>query len=261
MLWTIATAVQLAAQPLPAEIAYQPIAGGDYYPVEWAEQAVVAAASSEGPRLRRASFGTGAAIACLEDRNFVDDAQTCLRALVPLRPGAPLVLVYVEEDRRSNITGAVVNKSLNLRCVGARAVGHADFDANEAAIGRARESIRRCIAEAARTPEQATIDPASGAASWAFALQPNGLTRSLPDARGNALERAIVEIEENRAPGAPYRDCTLSARVSRVVGGWWLRAGDTVALSVPCGTNGVSHGRPALMYLSFDRQLRYLEPL
>jgi hypothetical protein len=260
MLWTIATAMQLAAQPLPAEISYQPIAGGDYYPLEWAELAVREAAATDGPRLRATSFAPGAGDACL-DRSFVDDAQTCLRALVPHRPGTSLVLVYVEEDRRPNVTGAVVNKSLNLRCVGARAVGHADFDANDAAIGRARESIRRCLADAARTPERATIDPASGAASWEFALQPSGLTRSVTEARGNALERAIVEIEENLPSGAPYRDCTLSARVSRIVGGWWLRAGDTVALPVPCGTNGVSHGRPALLYLSFDRQLRYLEPL
>ncbi len=260
MWWTIAAAVQMTAQPLPAEIAYQPIAGGTYYPVEWAERAVREAAPADGPRLRATSFAPGAGDACL-DRSFVDDAQTCLRALIPHRPGTPLVLVYVEEDRRPNITGAVVNKSLTLRCVGARAVAHADFEANDAAMGRAREAIRRCLANAARTPEQARIDPASGTASWEFALQPGGLTTSLSEARGNALERAIVEIEENRAPGASYRDCTLSARVSRIVGGWWLRAGDTVGLPVPCGTNGVRHGRAALMYLSFDRQLRYLEPL
>lgn len=259
MLWTLAAAVQLAAQPLPAEIAYQPVAGGSYYPVEWAEQAIRAAAATEGPPLRRASVETDFA-ACL-DRSFVDDAQTCLRALIPHRAGAPLVLVYVEEDRRPNITGAVVNKSLNLRCVGARAVAHADFDADDGAIGRAADAIRRCLADAARIPDQAVVDPATGAARWSFALQPSGLTRSLNEARGNALERAIVEIEENRAPGAPYRECTLTARVSRIVGGWWLRAGDTVALPVPCGTNGVSHGRPALLYLSFERQLRYLEPL
>lgn len=260
MLWTIAAAVQMTVQPLPAEIAYQPVAGGTYYPVEWAERAVREAAATDSPRLRATSFAPAAGDACL-DRSFVDDAQTCLRALIPHRPGTPLVLVYVEEDRRPNITGAVVNKSLNLRCVGARAVAHADFDANDAGIGRARESIRRCLMDASRTPEQATIDPASGRARWEFAVQPSGLTRSLTEARGNALERAVIEIEETRAPGAPYRECTLSARVSRIVGGWWLRAGDTVALPVPCGTNGVSHGRPALMYLSFDRELRYLEPL
>jgi hypothetical protein len=259
MLWTLAAAVQVAAQPLPAEIAYQPVAGGSYYPVEWAEQAIGAAAATEGPRLRRASFAADFA-ACL-DRSFVDDAQTCLRALIPHRTGAPLVLVYVEEDRRPNITGTVVNKSLNLRCVGARAVASADFDADDGAIGRAAEDVRRCLAAAARIPDQATIDPATGAARWSFAVQPSGLVRDLPEARGNALERAVVEIEEHRAPDASYRDCTLSARVSRIVGGWWLRAGDSIALPVPCGTNGVRHGRPALLYLSFERQLRYLEPL
>jgi len=260
MLWTIAAAVQTAAQPLPAEIAYQPISGGHYYPVEWAEGAVRGAAATDGPRLRATSFAPGAGDACL-DRSFVDDAQTCLRALVPHRPGTPVVLVYIEEDRRPNITGAVVNKSLTLRCVAARAVAHADFEANDAAIARAGDAIRRCLVEAAHTPDGVSIDPVTGAARWTFEVQPSGLIRDLSEARGNALERAIVDVEENRAPGAPYRDCTLRARVSRVVGGWWLRAGDTVALPVPCGTNGVRHGRPALMYLSFDRQLRYLEPL
>jgi hypothetical protein len=269
MLLVLAAAVQLALQPVappePAEIAYLTVTGGDYYAVEPAERLIREIAAEPGPRLRRSRLATRAMQFCLELYPYVDDAQTCLRPLVPRADrGAPLVVVYIEEVRRPNIIGTVVNKTLTVRCVGARAVASAELSGTldtESSILQARAPVRRCLADAARTPVEATIDPATGAATWRFGLQAGGLTRNLTEARGNALERAIVEIEESRAPGAPYADCRLSARVTRVVAGWWLRDGDMVMLPVPCGTNGVRDGRAALMYLSFERRLRLLEPL
>jgi hypothetical protein len=271
MLWTIAAAAQLAAQVPgppdgPAEIAYLPVAGGGYHAVAPAERLIRDLAAEPGPRLRRADLPGEAYRDCLERYDYIDHAETCLRPLVARdHRGAPLVLVFVEEVRRSNITGTVVNKTLTVRCVGARAVARAELAGtldSAFAIRQAREPVRRCLADAARTPEQATLDPANGAATWRFPLQRGGLTRSFADARGNALERAIVEIEERRPAGSTSNaDCTLSARVSRVVGGWWLRAGDTVLLPVPCGSNGVVHDRPALLFVNFGRELRYLEAL
>ena len=266
MLAAVQMAVQSAAAPAaPAEIAYLPVAGGGYHAIAPAERLIRDLAAEPGPRLRRADLASDRFRECLERFDYIDHAETCLRPLVPLEHrGAPLVLVFVEEVRRSNVTGSVVNKTLTVRCVGTRAVARAELGGtldSEYSIRQAREPVRQCLADAARTPGQATVDPATGAATWRFPLQPGGLTRSHADARGNALERAIVEIEENRAPGATHAECTMSARVSRVLGGWWLRAGDTVVLAVPCGTNAVRDGRPALMFVNFERQLRYLEPL
>lgn len=269
MFLKLAAALQIAVQPapaaLPAQIAYLPVAGGDYHALEPAERLIRELAAEPGPRLRRAALPTRELQDCLERYDYIDHAETCIRPLVPrAHRGAPLVVVFVEEVRRPNITGSVVNKTLTVRCVGARAVARAELGGtldSEFAVRQAREPVRQCLADAARTPEQAMIDAATGAATWRFPLQPGGLTRNHADARGNALERAIVEIEESRSPGGSYSDCTLSARISRVVGGWWLRAGDRIILAVPCGTNGVHHDRPALMYLNFERQLRYLEPL
>jgi hypothetical protein len=268
MFLTLAAAVQFAAQPphAPAEISYLPVAGGDYHATEPAERLIRELAGEPGPRLRRSTLSIGGLQDCLERYDFVDDAETCLRPLVPREDGgAPVVLVYVEEVRRPNIIGTVVNKTLTVRCVGARAVGRAELSGtldSEVSLRWAREPVRQCLADAARTPGQATLDPATGAATWRFPLQPGGLSRDIADARGNALERAVVEIEESRLPGSTsYNDCTLRARVSRVVGGWWLRTGDTVMLAVPCGTNGVRHDRPAVMFVNFERELRYLEPL
>jgi hypothetical protein len=269
MFLKLAAAVQIAAQPAaaaPAEIAYLPIAAGDYHATEPVERLIRDLARDPGPRLRRSTRSIDGVEACLERYDYVDYAETCLRPLLPRADrGAPLVLVFVEEVRRPNIIGTVVNKTLTVRCVGARAVARAELSGTletDFAVRQAREPVRQCLANAARTPEQAGVDPATGAATWRFPLQRGGLTRNLAEARGNALERAVVEIEETHPPGSTsYRDCTLRARVGRVVGGWWLRAGDTVMLAVPCGTNGVVHDRPALMYLSFERELRYLEPL
>lgn len=269
MFLTLAAAVQIAAHPAapaPAEIAYLPVTGGGYHATGPAERLIRDLARDPGPRLRRSALAIEGARDCLERYAYVDHAQTCLRPLVPREEGgAPFVLVYVEEVRRPNIIGTVVNKTLTVRCVGARAVARAELSGTletEFALRRAREPVRQCLADAARTPDQATIDPATGTATWRFPLQRDGLTRTFADARGNALERAIVEIEESRPPGSTsYGDCTLSARVSRVLGGWWLRAGDTVMLAVPCGTSGVTHDRPALMFVNFERELRYLEPL
>ncbi|MEA3016822.1 MAG: hypothetical protein QOI38_1544 [Sphingomonadales bacterium] len=269
MFLKLAAALQIAAQPAPpaapAAIFYLPVAGGDYHALEPAERLIRDLAAEPGPRLRRADLARDGYRDCLERYDYIDHAETCIRPLVPRHHrGAPLVVVFVEEVRRPNITGSVVNKTLTVRCVGARAVARAELGGtldSEFAVRQAREPVRRCLADAARTPEQATVDPTTGAATWRFPLQPGGLTRNPAEARGNALERAIVEIEESRAPGAPYSDCTLSARVSRVVGGWWLRAGDIIDLAVPCGTNGVRHDRPALLYVNFERQLRYLEEL
>lgn len=266
MLLTIAAALQVAAAPAPAEIAYLPVSGGGYHATGPAERLISDLARDPGPRLRRASRPIAAFQDCLRRYDYVDHAETCLRPLIPQADrGAPLVVVYVEEVRRSNVTGSVVNKTLTVRCVGPRAVARAELSGTldtEFALRQAREPVRRCLADAARTPEQATIDATTGAAAWRFPLQGGGLTRDLAHARGNALERAIVEIAESRPAGSSsYDDCTLTARVSRVVGGWWLRAGDIVALGLPCGTNGVRHDRPALMFVNFERELRYLEPL
>jgi hypothetical protein len=269
MFLTLAVAVQIAAQPAapaPAEIAYLPVTGGDYHATEPAERLIRDLARDPGPRLRRSTLAIEGLRDCLERYDYVDHAETCLRPLVPREEGgAPVVLVYVEEVRRPNIIGTVVNKTLTVRCVGARAVARAELSGTietEFSMRHAREPVRQCLIDAARTPDQATIDRATAAATWRFPLQPGGLTRNLAEARGNALERAIVEIEESRPPGSSsYNDCTLRARVSRVVGGWWLRTGDTVALAVPCGTNGVRHDRPALLFVNFERELRYLEPL
>lgn len=266
MFLKFATALQIAAQPSPpAEIAYFPVAGGEYNAIEPAERLIRDLAAEAGPRLRRVDVPSAGFQECLRRFDYIDHAETCLRPLVPREHGgAPFVLVFVEEVRRSNVTGSVVNKTLTVRCVGARAVARAELSGtlnNAFAIRQAREPVRQCLADAARTPEQAAIDPRTGAATWRFPLQPGGLTRDHAEARGNGLERAIVEIEESRRPGAPYSECRLSARVSRVLGGWWLRAGDRVELAVPCGTNGVRHDRPALMFVNFERQLRYLEGL
>jgi hypothetical protein len=269
MFLKLAAALQIAVQPAPPapppEIAYLPVAGGGYHAIEPAEQLIRDLAGEPGPRLRRADLPSAGFRDCLERYDYIDHTETCVRPLVPREHrGAPLVVVFVEEVRRPNITGSVVNKTLTVRCVGARAVARAELSGtldSEFAVRQARQPVRQCLADAARTPEQATIDRSTGAATWRFPLQGGGLTRNHADARGNALERAIVEIEESRPPGAPYSDCTLSARVSRVVGGWWLRAGDRIVLAVPCGTNGVRHDRPALLYVNFERELRYLEGL
>jgi hypothetical protein len=269
MFLKLAAALQIAVQPAlpmpPAEIAYLPVTGGGYHAIEPAERLIRELAREPGPLLRRADIPARGLQDCLARYAYVDDAQTCLRPLVArAHRGAPLVIVYVEEVRRSNITGRVVNKTLTVRCVGARAVARAELSGtldSEFAIRQAREPVRQCLIDAARTPEQAAIDPRTGTATWRFPLQREGLSRNLADARGNALERAIVEVEESRRPGGPNSECTLNARVSRVLGGWWLRAGDRVILTVPCGTNGVRDGRPALLFVNFERQLRYLEPL
>lgn len=269
MFLMLAAAAQIAAQPpaspAPAEIAYLPVAGGGYHAIEPAVRLIRDLAAEPGPRLRRADLPSVGFRDCLERFDYIDHAETCLRPLVPREHrGAPLVLVFVEEVRRSNVTGSVVNKTLTVRCVGARAVARAELSGtldSEFSVREAREPVRECLADAARTPEQAAVDPATGEATWRFPLQPGGLTRNDSDARGNALERAIVEIEESRAPGTARAECTMSARVSRVLGGWWLRAGDRVMLALPCGTNGVQHDRPALLFVNFERQLRYLEPL
>ncbi|HEX8366158.1 MAG TPA: hypothetical protein VF603_12835 [Allosphingosinicella sp.] len=269
MFLKLAAALQIAAQPAPAappaEIAYLPVAGGGYHAIEPAERLIASLAAEPGPRLRRVNLPSRGFQECLERFDYIDHAETCLRPLVAREhDGAPLVLVFVEEVRRSNVTGSVVNKTLTVRCVGARAVARAELSGtlnSEFAIRQAREPVRQCLADAARTPEQARIDPATGGAAWRFPVQPNGLTRDYEDARGNALERAIVEIEDSRPEATADRDCTVRARVSRVLGGWWLRAGDTVTLTLPCHTNAVRDGRPALLFVNFERQLRYLEPL
>jgi len=268
-MFLILAAVQMAVQPAalaaPAEIAYLPVAGGAYHAIAPAERLIAGLAAEPGPRIRHADLASNEFRECLERFDYIDHAETCLRPLVPREHGgAPLVVVFVEEVRRSNVTGTVVNKTLTVRCVGPRAVARAELSGtldSEFAIRQAREPVRRCLADAARAPGQAVVDPATGAATWRFPLQPGGLTRDYEDARGNALERAIVEIEESRPAGGADRDCTMSARVSRVLGGWWLRTGDTVILDVPCNTNAVRHGRPALLFVNFERKLRYLESL
>ena len=271
MFWTMAAAVQLATQPVavpapPPEIAWLPIAGGEYPPSKPIEGLIEGLPGAEGPRLRRSAVDTGAFARCLERSRLIDDAEGCVRALLPRSDGGtPLVAVFLEEDRRPNIIGTVVNKSLNVRCVGLRAVARADLPNaldTPADVERARAPVRQCLFDALRTPGQATLDATTGAATWRFPLRQGGLLRDLQQARGNGLERAIVDIEEVRPPAqAAGRDCALVARVARVIGGWWLRAGDTVALGVPCGTNGVRDGRPALLHVNFERELHYLEPL
>ncbi|HEX8643023.1 MAG TPA: hypothetical protein VF702_03825 [Allosphingosinicella sp.] len=271
MLLTIAAALQLAAgaaesaPPAPPEIAYVHIAGGAYRAVAPADRLLTSLEAEEGPRLRRAALDTDALDACLARSTMIDDAEHCVRALLPRRDGgAPVVAVFVEEDRRPNIIGTVVNKSLNVRCVGYRAVARAELDTLDRPdqIERARVPVRQCIAAATRTPAQASVDEPTGAATWRFPLREGGLIRDSLQARGNGLERAIVEIEETHsADGTIGGRCSLSARVSRVLGGWWLRAGDTVELGLPCHANGVRHARPALLFVNFERELHYLEPL
>jgi hypothetical protein len=270
MFWTMAVAVQLATQPVaaaaPPEIAWLPIAGGEYPASKPLEGLIGGLPGTAGPRLRRSALETGPFARCLERSSMIDDAEGCVRALLPRGDGGtPLVAIFLEEDRRPNIIGTVVNKSLNVRCVGLRAVARADLPNaldTPAAVERARAPVRQCLIDALRTPDQASLDTASGAATWRFPLRPGGLLRDLPLARGNALERAIVDIEEVRPAGQPAgRDCALVAHVARVVGGWWLRSGDTVALGLPCGTNGVRDGRPALLHVNFERELHFLEPL
>jgi|GEM_PF-3474887 len=265
MLAAAQLAVQAPAPAPPAEIAYLPVAGGGYHAIAPAERLIRDLAAEPGPRLRRAELASDGFRDCLERFDYIDHAETCLRPLVQREHrGAPLVVVFVEEVRRSNITGTVVNKTLTVRCVGSRAVARAELSGtlnSEFSMRHAREPVRKCLADAARTPEQANVDPTTGIATWRFPIQRDGLTRDYEDARGNALERAIVEIEERRPAGAADSDCTLSARVSRVLGGWWLRTGDRVELGLPCGTNTVGAGRPALLFVNFERTLRYLEPL
>ena len=270
MFLSLAAALQLAAQvsavpPPPPEIAYVHIAGGQYRAVAPANRLLRSLEAEGGPRLRRAARDTAALDACLARSTMIDDAEHCVRELLPRRDGgAPVVAVFVEEDRRPNIIGTVVNKSLTVRCVGYRAVARAELDTLDRPdqIERARDPVRQCIARATRIPAQPSVDEATGAATWRFPLREGGLIGDYSLARGNGLDRAIVEIEQTHtADGTIGGRCSMSAHVSRVLGGWWLRAGDTVALDLPCHTSGVRHARPALLFVNYEHELHYLEPL
>lgn len=264
MSWMIAAALQIAVQaPFPVEVAYLPVASGDYQRVD---ALLAGLPANGGPRLRRSALDSAPFARCLTPSRLSDDEDFCVRGLLPRGEGdLPLVALVVEEDRRSNITGRVVWKSFTIRCVGYRGVGRAELGTTLATpfdVQRARAPLRQCIADALRIPAQATIDAATGAANWRFPVRAEGLIRDAVLARGNGLERAIVDIEERRvAGGTAGGECILTARVSRAVGGWWLRNGDTIALGLPCGTNDVRHGRPAHLMIDFEREIRYLEPL
>jgi hypothetical protein len=260
MFWTtIAAAIQLAQAP--AQVAYVPVAGGAFHRIAPVEALLAGEAG-----LRRSAADGAPFAACLQRFPYVDHANTCLRAALPRTDGgAPLVTIYVEEVRRSNVTGSRVNKTLTIWCVGQRAVGRAELAGTLDApheVETARAPARQCVADALRVAAGATIDEATGAASWRFAPGEGGLIRDQPLARGNARERAIVTVRETWSKGEARRgDCTLAAQVERVLGGSRLRAGDMIALPVPCGTNGVADGMPAHLFVGYGGELRYFEPL
>jgi hypothetical protein len=267
MSWMIAAALQAAAPPaLPAEVAFLPVASAGSPASNRVDAVLTGLPRSGGPRLRRSALDPAPFARCLERTRLSDDEDFCVRGLLPRGEAElPLVAILIEEDRRSNITGRIVRKSVTIRCVAHRGVGRAVLGnalGTASEIDRARDPVRQCIANALRIPAQARIDVATGAATWRFPVRSEGLIRDTALARGNGLERAIVDIEERRVAGETAGgECTLQARVSRVLGGWWLRDGDTVLLGLPCGTNGVRHGRPAHLMIDYERALRYLEPL
>lgn len=276
------TMALMAAQPTaaPSEIVYVPVGGPRAAMMQRIEDMLPTIAPA-GVRPRRARVDPAAMEACIDDRGLSDRVDMCIRRLVPApQRGVPVVALYIDEARISNVTGSRVHLRHRLRCIGQRAIGFASLgdrdDRRLATVATdVKEEIRTCLTTA-MTPRNAALlgrEARSGGPLWRLPLAPY-LPRDAAHARGLGSEEATVTIEAlHRVPTRRRPLCLIRARVQEEEAYYFLRTGDLIEARVACAgearadflrtiaPEGLRRGSRAKIHVDSDGELLFVEPL
>lgn len=263
-----------ASQPAPPAPLYPEV---HYLRVDGAEAGAMklfashAERSGAAGRLHPATFATPRFERCSDTpRSRLHRIDTeCIRALVPeARDGdPPVVALAVIEDRRSNITGRVVNKSHTIWCIGARSVGFETLNGpldGVADIGVQRD-VDKCIADALSI-EREMVSDGEGNRRWVQAFRADRLAEHAQAARGSSDGIATVRV--GRLEADPGGRCRVAGTIEAVENGPALRAGDRILLELPEGCSGAHPmlaplARPGSLirfYAAWPEGIRFIEP-